>query len=178
MSSHNIIICRIFTACLTQHCKIYMHVCIRTVYVTPLSVPMSHGNRFHIRDSIQVQLGRHSSNPDIPTIQSGEGSILDTRDIRWWWFVTRNTAKVLPVRFGYDMPRALMMVLILVLWKFNTIHHPAWLIENMHRCIQSIISEFCYIYIIIHTSFLSSLSRTVVAPCSANCLSPSLACWS
>lgn len=48
---------------------------LNTLYVTPLSIPASHGYRLMVLLAIQLQLGKHSSNPEIPTNQSGDGSI-------------------------------------------------------------------------------------------------------
>lgn len=54
-----------------------------TKYVTPSSVPVSHGYRFSTLDSTQEQFLRHNSRLETPTIQSGEGSIIETSDMRW-----------------------------------------------------------------------------------------------
>lgn len=45
-----------------------------TLYVTPLSIPASHGYKLMVLFVIQLQLGKQSSNPEIPTNQSGDGS--------------------------------------------------------------------------------------------------------
>jgi len=45
-----------------------------TLYVTPLSIPASHGYRLMVLFVIQLQFGKHNSKPEIPTNQSGDGS--------------------------------------------------------------------------------------------------------
>jgi hypothetical protein len=66
----------------------------------PSSVPASQGYRFSILDSTQEQFLKHNSKLDTPTIQSGEGSIIDTIDMRWCRLSTLNTANVFPVILG------------------------------------------------------------------------------
>lgn len=86
-----------------------------TSYVAPLSVPASQGYKSTTLLSSQLQSDWHSSNADTPTNQSGDGDNIDTNDTKWFSESTRNTANVLPVIFGYDKPRALIIVRMLSL---------------------------------------------------------------
>lgn len=52
------------------------------MYVIPSSVPASQGYKFKTLDSTQEQFLKHNSKLETPTIQSGEGDIIETRDIR------------------------------------------------------------------------------------------------
>lgn len=81
-----------------------------TKQVIPSSVPTSQGYKFNTFVSSQEQFRRHNSRLDTPTIQSGDGSILETIDIRWCLLSSLKTANVLPVTFGQLMPLALMIV--------------------------------------------------------------------
>lgn len=52
------------------------------LYDIPSSVPASHGYKLNSFFSAQLQFAKHNSNPDTPTIQSGEGIIFETNDIK------------------------------------------------------------------------------------------------
>ena len=68
-------------------------------YLSPLSVPKSHGYKSMTLLSTQEQLGKHRFSLDSPTIQSGLGIILETTESKWWIRSTRKTAKVCPTTF-------------------------------------------------------------------------------
>lgn len=55
---------------------------IFTLYDVPSSVPTSHGYKFRVRDGNHLQLGVHNSISATPTIQSGDGVILETTEIK------------------------------------------------------------------------------------------------
>ena len=68
-------------------------------YLSPLSVPKSHGYKSMTLLSTQEQLGKHRFSFDNPTIQSGLGIILETTESKWWIRSTLKTAKVCPTTF-------------------------------------------------------------------------------
>lgn len=63
-----------------------------TSYVTPPSVPASHGMRSVTSRCTQPQSLVHRSSPDSPTFQSGLGPSMVRKDIKWRFRSTENSA--------------------------------------------------------------------------------------
>lgn len=136
-----------------------------TIYVDPESVPASQGYKSTTLFSIHEQFGRHNSRPATPKNQSGDGSIIETNETKWWLGSTRNTANVFPVTFGCDRPRAFIIVRMCSLCKSDAI--------SINVCFA--IGNGDLFKYTLGTCPFSSASSTRVAPCSATCCSPSLA---
>lgn len=140
----------------------------------PSSTPASQGYKGISFFSNQVQLAMHSSKAEMPTIQSGEGPNMLTRDTRWFLGSVLKMAKVLPWTLGCQSPRALMIVRMWRLLDFNSLSSN--LGEPHLATCDSVNTSTCRLQIIHYSAPSSSPSFSLSSPSSSistlTCSSP------